>query len=227
MISNRALAPALALLLLPALSAAALQDMEETELAAIGAQGGMYLSGELNINKPYTVAGTTWNGPLWKKPLSSDPNTWAADERACGPNVAGGKTETCGMRIAVKFQKDAAGGWYVIDNLKGSFRFEGLTLQNRTINNDAGLNTGFAGDGTWFNGDVLEIGLPSKAIYKDVSFTVATSATAEWTKALDIPYTDPDTSKLTYKQNPLFSVKIDGEIRTRGNLLIFPAAGNK
>ncbi len=215
----------LVLLLCAAPAFAELSDLDEADLDNVKGQGGVYLSGEMSINKPYTDANGRWGGPLWKKPISTNPADWAANERACGPT--GAKTEDCGMRIAVKLQNDATGGWYVIDNLKGAISFQGLTLQSRTINNDTGLNNSFGGDGTWFNGDVLEIGLPNKLNFKDVSFTFANSKTAEWTKALDIQSgTDSISGAPVYPQMPLFSVKIDGEVRMRGNLLVFPSTSN-
>lgn len=213
------------LFMMSGLANAELSALDETDMADVKGQGGVYLSGELSINKPYTDGAGRWGGPLWKKPSSANPADWAADERACGP--VGAKTEDCGMRIAVKLQNDANGGWYVIDNLKGAISFQGLTLQSRTINNDTGLNDSFGGDGTWFNGDVLEIGLPNKLKFKDVSFTFANSKTAEWTKALDIQSgTDSISGAPVYQQMPLFSVKIDGEVKMRGNLLVFPSTGN-
>jgi len=91
----------------------------------------------------------------------------------------------------------------VLDNIRGRFSFEGITLRTRTI------DSGFNGDGASFNEDVLEIGLPNTVTYSDVTFTVANSSEARPT----------DTG---FQQTDIFSAKIDGDVILRGNLLLFP-----
>ena len=137
-----------AVLAMPAL--AEMQALDDDTLSSMNGQGGVYLSGEFSINKD--------GGVLWSKPASNNPSTWTAGQRSCA--TAGASTpENCGMRVAIRSEAD--GGWYVLDNLKGVFSFEGLTLRTRTI------NSGFNGDGAAFNQDVLEFGLPNEMKFKD------------------------------------------------------------
>ena len=181
---------------------AEMQALDDATLSELNGQGGVYLSGEFSINKD--------GGVLWSKPTSNVPNTWTAGQRSCA--TAGASTaENCGMRIAIR--SEAAGGWYVLDNLKGVFSFEGLTLRTRTI------NSGFNGDGASFNQDVLEFGLPKEVKFKEGSFAFGVANQGGWqNKALSVANGgDP-----AYQQTNIFSAKIDGSIRMQGNVLIFP-----
>ncbi|MFP6850855.1 MAG: DUF6160 family protein [Pseudomonas sp.] len=189
-----------ALLALPAY--AEMQALDDATLSTLNGQGGVYLSGELSINKD--------GGVLWNTPASNNPSTWTAGQRSCA--TAGASTpENCGMRIAIR--AEAAGGWYVLDNLKGVFSFEGLTLRTRTI------NSGFNGDGTAFNQDVLEFGLPNEVKFKDGSFAFGVANQGGWqNKSLSAA----NGGNPSYQQTNIFSAKIDGSIRMQGNLLVFP-----
>jgi hypothetical protein len=115
------------------------------------------------------------------------------------------------MRVAIR--SEAEGGWYVLDNLKGVFSFEGLTLRTRTI------NSGFNGDGAAFNQDVLEFGLPNEVKFKDGSFAFGVANQGGWqNKSLSVA----NGGNPSYQQTNIFSAKIDGTIRMQGNVLIFP-----
>lgn len=189
-----------AVLAMPAL--AEMQALDDDTLSSMNGQGGVYLSGEFSINKD--------GGVLWSKPASNNPSTWTAGQRSCA--TAGATTpENCGMRVAIRSEAD--GGWYVLDNLKGVFSFEGLTLRTRTI------NSGFNGDGAAFNQDVLEFGLPNEMKFKDGSFAFGVANQGGWqNKSLSVA----NGGNPSYQQTNIFSAKIDGTIRMQGNVLIFP-----
>jgi hypothetical protein len=196
----KALASCLLCLSLPVL--ADMQPLDDTTLSELNGQGGVYLSGELSINKD--------GGVLWSIPLNNNPATWAATQRSCATPGATAP-EHCGLRIAVLTEAD--GGWYVLDNLKGVFSFEGLTLRTRTI------NSGFNGDGAVFNQDVLEFGLPNEVKFKDGSFAFGVANQGGWqNKSLSVA----NGGNPSYQQTNIFSAKIDGTIRMQGNVLIFP-----
>uniref|UniRef100_UPI0030DB1612 DUF6160 family protein n=2 Tax=Pseudomonas sp. EA_35y_Pfl2_R5 TaxID=3088690 RepID=UPI0030DB1612 len=199
MISKTWLALA-ALFALPAV--AEMQALDDDTLSSMNGQGGVYLSGEFSINKD--------GGVLWSKPANNTPSTWTAGQRSCA--TAGASTpENCGMRVAIRSEAD--GGWYVLDNLKGVFSFEGLTLRTRTI------NSGFNGDGAAFNQDVLEFGLPNEVKFKDGSFAFGVANQGGWqNKSLSVA----NGGNPSYQQTNIFSAKIDGTIRMQGNVLIFP-----
>lgn len=199
MISKTWLALA-ALFALPAY--AEMQALDDAALSSMNGQGGVYLSGEFSINKD--------GGVLWSTPASNNPSTWTASQRSCA--TAGASTpENCGMRVAIRSEAD--GGWYVLDNLKGVFSFEGLTLRTRTI------NSGFNGDGAAFNQDVLEFGLPNEVKFKDGSFAFGVANQGGWqNKSLSVA----NGGNPSYQQTNIFSAKIDGTIRMQGNVLIFP-----
>ncbi|MBU1283999.1 MAG: hypothetical protein KJ989_18620 [Gammaproteobacteria bacterium] len=192
----------LACLLVAAPVYAELQALDDDTLSSMNGQGGVYLSGEFSINKD--------GGVLWSKPASNNPSTWTASQRSCA--TAGASTpENCGMRVAIRSEAD--GGWYVLDNLKGVFSFEGLTLRTRTI------NSGFNGDGATFNQDVLEFGLPNEVKFKDGSFAFGVANQGGWqNKSLSVA----NGGNPSYQQTNIFSAKIDGTIRMQGNVLIFP-----
>lgn len=181
---------------------AEMQALDDASLSELSGRGGVYLSGELSINKD--------GGVLWSTPGSNTPSTWTSSQRSCA--TAGAATpEHCGMRLAIR--SEAAGGWYVLDNLKGIFSFEGLTLRTRTI------NSGFNGDGAGFNQDVLVFGLPNQVKFKDGSFAFGVANQGGWqNKALSLA----NGGNPSYQQTNIFSAKIDGSIRMQGNVLIFP-----
>ncbi|MDP3847180.1 MAG: hypothetical protein Q8R10_12240 [Pseudomonas sp.] len=189
------------LALLAGSAQAELQPLADASLSDVSGQGGVYLSGEFSINKD--------GGPLWSTPATTNAASWTVGERSCA--TKGSSTpESCGLRVAIRSEQN--GGWYVLDNIKGIFSFEGLTLRTRVI------NSGFAGDGVGFNQDVLEFGLPNEVKFKQASFAVAVASKGEWrNNAVGAASRDA-----TFQQTNLFSAKIDGTIRMQGNVLVFP-----
>ncbi|WP_256657949.1 DUF6160 family protein [Pseudomonas sp. 2FG] len=190
------------LALLAGSAQAELQPLADTSLSDVNGQGGVYLSGEFSINKD--------GGVLWSKPASNTPSTWTVGERSCA-TLGASTPENCGMRLAIR--SAASGGWYVLDNIKGIFSFEGLTLRTRVI------NAGFNGDGTAFNQDVLEFGLPNEVKFKDGSFAFAVANQGGWRNKSGSVANGGDPG---YQQTNIFSAKVDGTIRMQGNVLVFP-----
>lgn len=176
MMKSKFLMPAL-LCSYSAFAAAELAQIDDSELSDVTGQSGVYLSGEVSFNEN---GGTIDNGYFGD---CSD------------------ATKVCGARIAAQTQQN--GGWFVLDNIRGTIAFEGLTLQVREI------NSGFGGDGALFNRDVIEIGLPESLRFQDFQFTIATSSNHE-----------PGDS--SFEQVDLFGVEIGGTPTLDGNLLIFP-----
>ncbi|UVE17013.1 hypothetical protein NVV93_15660 [Pseudomonas sp. LS44] len=193
----------LGLLLVPLLAHAELQPLADESLSQMSGQGGVYLSGEFSINKD--------GGALWSTPASNNPAQWTASQRSCASGGTSAAVEACGMRLAIR--SEAAGGWYVLDNLKGIFSFEGLTLRTRTI------NSGFNGDGVGFNQEVLEFGLPNELRWKQGSFAFGVANQGGWRNKAISAASGGDPS---YQQTNIFSAQIDGSIRMQGNVLVFP-----
>lgn len=154
-----------------------LAAIDDSDLAAVTGQSGVYLTGEMTINES--------GGPLSDSYFG-----------ACADS-----DRICGGRISVQTQLD--GGWFVLDNIRGSIAFEGLTLQVSTI------DSGFGGDGALFNREVLGIGMPESLRMTDFQYTIASSSTTR--------PTDPG-----FNQVDLFTVEMGGEVTLEGNLLIFP-----
>jgi hypothetical protein len=145
-------------------------------MSNVSGQGGVYLSGEIAINE---------NGGPIQNAYWGD----CSDQKKCGARLA--------------FQTRDSGGWFVLDDIRGTFSFQGLTLKVRTI------DSGFGGDGALFNRDVLEIGLPDIVRFDDVRFTYATSSTARPTDA-------------GFQQTDIYSVEMNGDVVMQGNVLVFP-----
>ncbi len=182
--------------LLPALALAEMQALDDSILSEMSGQGGVYLSGEFSINKD--------GGVLWGTPATNNPAQWTANQRSCA--LAGATSpESCGMRVAVRSGANA--GWYVLDNLKGIFSFEGLTLDTRTLTSASG------------DREVLALGLPNEIRFKDGNFSFGVASQGGWkNKALSAANGgDP-----SYQQTNIFSAKIDGSIRMQGSVLVFP-----
>ena len=102
----------ISLLMFTSLLHADLQSIDDETLSSVTGQAGVYLSGEVAINKE--------GGPLENSYFGacSDPG------------------KVCGARLA--FQTEDSGGWFVIDNIKGAISFEGLTFQVRNISSGFG-----------------------------------------------------------------------------------------
>jgi len=167
----------MALALCPLLAQAEMASIADDDLAEVTGQSGVYLTGEVAINEN--------GGPL------SDSYFGLCTEA----------DKVCGARISAQTQQ--GGGWFVIDNLRGSVAFEGLTLQVRNI------SSGFGGDGALFNRDVMEIGLPDSLRFNDFQFTLATSSTSRPTD-------------IGFEQVDLMTVELGGDVTLEGNLLVFP-----
>lgn len=180
--------------------AVALEPLGENELQQVLGQGGVYLSGDITINETGGPLNDSFNTD------GSDANNPAAWQVNCS---AASTDKRCGARIAVNAGGNTSSGWLVLDNIRGRFSFEGMTLKTRAI--DSGFDNKGDGtsDGEAFNSDVLEIGLPNKINYSNVSFTLANSSDARPT----------DTG---FQQTDILNVNIDGDISLRGNLLLFP-----
>lgn len=164
-------------LLMPALGSAEMASIADEELSEVTGQSGVYLTGEISINE----SGGTLDDAYFGDCLDA--------------------TKKCGARLS--FQTQQNGGWFVLDDIRGTIAFEGLTLQ--VIN----ISSGFGGDGALFNRDVIELGLPDTLRMKDFQFTLATSNTARPTDA-------------GFEQVDLMTVEMSGEVTLEGNLLVFP-----
>lgn len=174
----RRVLPILSSLVVPLPVAAELSLLGDEALSGISGQGGIYLSGDISINE---MGGPVENSYFGR---CDDPS------------------KKCGARFAYRLKE--GGGWMVLDEIRGNFAFEGLTLRVRNI------DSGFSGDGEKFNQDVIELGLPNKVRFNDVRFKIAGSSTPR--------PTDPG-----FRQADIFSVEMQGEVVMEGNLLVFPA----
>ena len=175
-------AAVVALVLLAATPAGAeMEAMSDSALSGVSGQyGGMSLSGDVSFNRN--------GGPLKGESVGFDCNQ---DGR-------------CGSRIAVQLSEN--GGWFVLDDLQGTFEFMGLTLATRLID---GADTGFGADATDFGRSVIEIGLPETARFENFSYTMATSSTAR-------------PSDANFQQTERLTVEMGGEMTLDGNARIFP-----
>jgi hypothetical protein len=154
-----------------------LNRLSDDALAAVSGQGGIYLSGDISINEE--------GGPI-------DNSYFGRCSDA---------EKKCGARFAYRLKED--GGWMVLDEIRGNFAFEGLTLRVRSV------DSGFDGDGQVFNDDVLEVGLPNIVRFRDVRFRIAASNEARPTAP-------------NFQQTDIFSVEMQGDVVMEGNMLVFP-----
>lgn len=161
----------------PGIGFGEMAQLDDGDLASVSGQGGIYLSGDISINE--------LGGPVQNSYFGSCADT----------------SKKCGARLAYRLKE--GGGWMVLDEIRGKFSFEGLTLRVRTVDD------GFAGDGQLFNRDVLEIGLPNIVRYDSVEFKLAASSTAR--------PTDPG-----FQQTDIIAVEMQGDVILEGNLLVFP-----
>jgi len=159
------------------LCSAEMSKINDQDLSEVTGQSGVYLTGEISINEE----GGTLDDGYFGDCADSD--------------------LVCGARLA--FQTQENGGWFVLDNIKGSISFEGLTFQTREI------TSGFGGDGALFNQTILEIGMPENIRMNDFQFTLATGSSSRPTDA-------------GYTQVDFMTVEMSGEMTLEGNLLVFP-----
>jgi len=194
---------------------AEMQAIEDSALAEVSGQGGVYLSGEFAINKD--------GGPLWQdgtRPyytrdaqgnLTIDGGT-AADQ--CDDGI-------CGLRLAMKLNENSE-GWYVLDDLSGGLAFEGLTLTTETLTEVPDYNNVSLVNGeptpatvTLPSGDeVVNVGLPGSIRFNKFKFKFAVANNGEF----GVPLADGT----AFRQTEIFGVQLDGEITVGGNLLLFP-----
>lgn len=166
--------------------AQALEPLDADALDAVHGQGGVYLTGEFTINKN--------GGPLWSIQNGAlDDRGGVKEFRNCG---TAGSPRECGMRLAFKVEEGTQDGWVVLDDVTGSFAFEGLTLRTRSVATNNG------------NKEVLEVGLPGQIRSNEFRYTVAFSNSGEWSPSIE------QTNILTVRQN--------GIVNLQGNLLLFP-----
>ncbi|MEQ3691963.1 MAG: DUF6160 family protein [Alcanivorax sp.] len=192
-------------------SNAELVSMDESNLANISGQGGVYLSGEFSINKE--------GGPLWEdgtRPYYQlDGNGEPVVDNSISPDQC--NNGVCGLRLAIKLNENSE-GWYVIDDLSGGMSFEGLTL--RTVNIKSAVDYDVWDDNTndfqivALDEEVLQIGLPGKVTFNDFKFKYAVANNGEF----GVPLADGT----AFKQTEIFGVELNGAITLQGNLLLFP-----
>ncbi|MFE8073494.1 hypothetical protein QQM79_20785 [Marinobacteraceae bacterium S3BR75-40.1] len=156
---------------------AELARMDDEDMSEVSGQGGIYLTGDIAINEN--------GGPIQNAYFGDCTDT----------------SKRCGARLAIQFKENA--GWFVLDEIRGKFSFEGLTLRVRKITD------GFGGDGALFNREVVEIGLPSVVRYDNVRFKIATSSTAR--------PSDPG-----FQQTDIFDIEMQGDVTLEGKMLVFP-----
>src|SRR5690554_7752278 len=156
---------------------AEMAPLGDAGMAEVSGRGGIYLSGDIRINE---LGGPVQNDYFGR-----------CDEG----------DKKCGARLT--YQLKEGGGWMVLDEIRGQFAFEGLTLRVRSI------DSGFGGDGELFNRDVIELGLPDTVLFSDVQFKLAASNTPR--------PTDPG-----FMQTDIFAIEMQGDVLMQGNLLVFP-----
>jgi len=159
------------------ISFAQMSKIKDSQLSEVTGQSGVYLTGEVSFNQNGGPSANNYFG-------------------ACSD-----ATKSCGARLT--FQTQQGGGWFVIDNIRGSVSFEGLTLQVKNI------TSGFGGDGALFNRDAMVIGLPESIRMNNFQYTLATGSSAR-----------PDDA--AYKQVDLMTVEMSGDLTLQGDLIVFP-----
>jgi hypothetical protein len=189
---------AITILIFTGQSAFALEPISEEGLARVTGQNGVSLSGELSFNEnggPLT-SGDTGN----LNPLDGTSVVWGTCTEKDSTAA-----ERCGARLAIK--PNETNGWLVLDELKGSISFEGLTLRSRDIDQ---ATDNFGGDEVDAHGrTVLEIGLPNEVKFDNFSYSYVTSTQARPTDA-------------GHQQQIRHGIDFNGSVQMQGNLLVFP-----
>jgi hypothetical protein len=193
-----AAASAIAISILISQSALSLEPISEEGLALVTGQNGVSLSGELSFNEN--------GGPLASgdasnlNPLDGNSVVWGT----CTEKDSAA-AERCGARLAIK--PNETDGWLVLDELKGSISFEGLTLRSRDIDQ---ATDNFGGDEVDAHGrTVLEIGLPNEVKFDNFSYSYVTSTQARPTD-------------VGHQQQIRHGIDFNGSVQMQGNLLVFP-----
>ena len=107
----------------------------------------------------------------------------------------------CGARVAIRPGQSA--GVIAIDNIKGTFSFDGVTLDMVPIDG------GFNGEGALFNQDALKLGL-RESQFSDVQFTLSGANQVSG-------------SQTGLQQTDLLTYHTNGKVQLRGDLYIFPS----
>ena len=107
----------------------------------------------------------------------------------------------CGTRVAI--QPANSSGFIVLDNIQGTFSFEGLSFDIVTI------DSGYDGDGAAFNASAMRLGL-TDASFNNARVTLAGSNSAT-------------SGGVGFQQTDLLTYQTNGDVRLRGNLYIFAA----
>jgi CubicO group peptidase (beta-lactamase class C family) len=107
----------------------------------------------------------------------------------------------CGTRVAI--QPANSSGFIVLDNIQGTFSFEGLSFDIVTI------DSGYDGDGAAFNSSAMRLGL-TDASFSNARFTLAGSNSAASAGA-------------GFQQTDLLTYRVNGDVRMNGNLYLFAA----
>ncbi|WP_152226058.1 DUF6160 family protein [Pseudomonas sp. SCB32] len=108
-------------------------------------------------------------------------------------------TDGCGARLAI--QPLNSTGFIVLDNIKGTFSFDGMSLDMVTI------NSGFNGDGALFNREAMKIGL-TNASATNLQFTLGGANQGK-------------VAASGLQQNNLLTYQATGAIKLTGNVYIF------
>ena len=120
------------------------------------------------------------------------------DNSRNGKNCVG----KCGLRFAISVD-DSGNEWYVLDDVSGGMSFEGLTMRTEYIDKDE--------EGGNFDKEVLKVGLPGKVKMNDYKFTFAFSNKGAYGEGGS-----------SFRQTDIFSVRQNGDVTLKGNLLLFP-----
>lgn len=105
----------------------------------------------------------------------------------------------CGARLAI--QPLNSTGYIVLDNIKGTFSFDGMSIDMVTINN------GFNGDGALFNRQAMKIGL-TNASASNLQFTLGGSNQGK-------------VSGSGLQQTNLLTYQATGAVKLTGNVYVF------
>lgn len=105
----------------------------------------------------------------------------------------------CGTRVAIRPANSS--GFIVLDNIQGTFSFEGLSIDIVTI------DSGYDGDGAAFNASAMRLGL-TDASFSNARFTLAGSNSAA-------------SGGVGFQQTDLLTYRANGDVRMNGNLYLF------
>lgn len=104
----------------------------------------------------------------------------------------------CGARLAI--QPLNSTGYIVLDNFKGTFSFDGMTID--VVN----INSGFNGDGALFNQQALKVGL-TNASATNLQFSLGGANQAKAGAGL--------------QQSTLLTYQASGAVKLTGNIYVF------